>query len=150
MIQEWFFVFWFLCLLYYVFSSFFKKSFSVWKDDHKVQNDDFGYERIYFWPYYYTDSVAPNRCMVAPHRCMIFIFYQSIYGTLVFEFLPWGSRDWNFQSRIFSIRIETSWLLIFSIIWLKKYFFLKKNDNYCFFSWTISIIIEKWILKVFW
>ena len=32
----------------------------------------------YFWPYYYTDSVAPHRCMVAPHRCMI--FYQSIRG----------------------------------------------------------------------
>ena len=37
----------------------------------------FSYRR-YFWPYYYTASVAPHRCMVAPHRCMI--FYRSIQG----------------------------------------------------------------------
>ena len=36
----------------------------------------------YFWPYYYTASVAPHRCMVAPRRCMR--FYQSIRGPCFF------------------------------------------------------------------
>ena len=37
----------------------------------------------YFWPYYYTASVALHRCMVAPHRCMI--FYESIRGPCFFD-----------------------------------------------------------------
>ena len=150
LIQEWFFVFfWFLCLLYDVFSSFFKKSFSVWKDDHKVQNDDFGYERIYFWPYYYTDSVAPNRCMVAPHRCMIFIFYQSIYGTLVFLVPPLRVQGLKFSIQNFFNPDWNVLVIDFFNNMIEKSIFLKKINNYRFFSWTISIIIEKWILKDF-
>ena len=57
-----------------------------------------------------------------------YLYFIKVYtGPLFFEFLPWGSRDWNFQSRIFSIRIETSSLLIFSIIWLNKVFFEKNQ-----------------------
>ena len=56
---------------------------NTWNTTRQVDQDDSFHIYIYislyyFWPYYYTDSVAPHRCMVAPHRCMI--FYQSIRG----------------------------------------------------------------------